>query len=352
MLIKYFIYKRAYFIFLVCLFLSCSNQEQIELTFDEFSIPIETGYLNEYTKKNIFKDYLVGYNHAFSSIDFHHLIDTGDFWQIPLSSEGPDAIQLVNFIVASKDSILIFDRRNVFLVNFEGGIEKKINLSSAGFDFDQYSLQPPIGYGNNNPPLSYFKNRIYFTVYPNGDYTPQRLGFLDLSKETFHVINNSYHLSSTEDYGILNESKIFIGENDLILYSYYTNVIQKSKWDNIEHSYRFVELESSVRRGLSDPVVDKTPLGLHKHYVEQRRYENVVSLQNGWYARVIYKTDRNSMFDRTDQYLCLFDKNGKELTNLKLMSDIKPYIMRWNDNILFEMKARDEYGMRLMKVSF
>lgn len=124
--------------------LGCDAQDElsnVELRFEEISIPLSAGYLNYYHKNDIIEtdtgSFFIGYNRFDDSFDYFNLDTKQVSKRYFIPEQGPLSIEgFVTFFTASHDYLIIRKKTGEFSVRNHSGIElKSLSLDSInGFD--------------------------------------------------------------------------------------------------------------------------------------------------------------------------------------------------------------------------
>ncbi|GAB4235903.1 MAG: hypothetical protein Tsb0034_10280 [Ekhidna sp.] len=334
------------------LLVSCDKERRIaDYKTETIEIDVPSSYLNAYVKKIVANDLLIGYNHLNHSLDLFDLKKLEPVSQIMLEMEGPKGITVSNLAVLDSMIITVGQRDLVYL-DFKGNILKRVSLEQSDLSFDSLSLQSSMKYGNDSAPLCLIKptSRIYFDVFKSGDNFPSYLGFFDLSEEKFRILRKRIFPAFTGDFGLLSDPDLI--ENDrehITLYTQYSDSIFEV--DLNQNKIKRLRLKSSIVHGGAQRIKNGSPKEKHDHYVRNRFFGNLIYLESkSMYCRVVNKSNPESMFDRTKQYLCFFNASGEEINNFKLADDALPFLMKHKNGVLMQLKSNEEGKMRFMKV--
>lgn len=182
-----------------------------------------------YFKADAHVSYLVLSNLDFNRIEFYNW-DTGILsHKIDLMKVGPDGIgSLRGFEILSQDSILIFnamaDRGRFFLINSNGKILKKYDISSTNSNYPLVPM-PPSSVMNNSPNIknniATFPSLVMYQLDKSEEITNWKLlAQIDLITDTIHVLNLYYPLLTNRNQETVNPDYSSIYANRKWIFSF------------------------------------------------------------------------------------------------------------------------------------
>jgi len=338
----------------VFLFLSCSgaeNPSDVTITYDTLSIAIDENSLNSYPVKVVSGNKLIGYNHTLHTIDKIDIQAEQVITNIRLEADGPNKIDVAG-LLAINDQMGCIGNNHFILIDKHGKITCKIVLNDI--IPSQFDHTTPFSIGNNIKDISIDnENNLVIPLFHSGQYSFYGLLRYSWADSSAQVISLEDIPFVNKKFGLLEKPFIrSIGTDSVMLSTFHSNEIHLLSISDGTIT-NTIEPKSSVKSGSAPEVRSQDLNSMYDHYVKNRRYFNPVFLGNANYlARVINKKDPKKSFDRSSQYLCIFDMQGNELMARKMHEKIRPQIFKMDDQTLvFEMESGQEEILELLKVT-
>ncbi len=324
-------------------------QDSVSLKTTSIRIEIDSSLLPSYDVFYVYsdpkKEYFYGYNRYYHTLDIFDLDELKFDFHIQLERQGPNGIgDVEGFFILSKDSIFIFSRHFLAVMNHEGYFLTKIQLTKIG-DYKQFG---ELGV-NPHFKAEYIQKMGKFLLY---SFYPEKMRLsgpiitsLDFNSRKLYqlpIYNSVYHDDVEGELGFITYLNKFYVNDELLVYNfqYESNVYTYNLLTGEKKSYGG---KSRFSPGLVTPVNKKNPDHWERHAVENPHYFHILfdPLKKMYYrfhwGMVNYSDNGrfNSFIDKP-LYLMIFNEKFEIIGEIKL-PDYKYKLHSWtitNNGIL------------------